>query len=145
MKNQLHISKNIIKRCSDRCYQKPESFNIAKTFYPNFNQSSVLQENDFRKIFPCEDKDTRLKLMTVSFKCYTCYFKGSYISKIVCCCETTLRRKELKVENFWVFRENLVFWYFWLEFKKTYCHFRNQCPRIFQYAKFHEKIKNTYI
>ena len=29
--------------------------------------------------------------------------------------------------------------------KKNCCHFRNQHPQIFQYAKFHAKIKTTYI
>ena len=35
---------------------------------------------------------------------------------------------------------------FCLEFgKKNYCHFRNQYIQVFLYAKFHAKIKNTYI
>ena len=75
--------KNTINRCSDRCYQKPESLNITKTFDPNFNQSSILQQNNLRINFSREDKDPRLRLTTVSFKSYTCYFKGSYNSKTV--------------------------------------------------------------
>ena len=48
-------------------------------------------------------------------------------------------------KNFWVFKENFVFEYFWLEFEQKNCHFRNQYRQIFQYAKFHAKIKTTYI
>ena len=92
--------KNIINRCSDRCYQKPGSFNLTKTFYPNFNQSSILQQNNFRIIFSREDKDPRLRLTTVSFKSYTCNFKGSYNSKTVCCCGNTVRRKGINSKYF---------------------------------------------
>ena len=79
--------KNIIKRCLDRSYQKPGSF--------NFNQFSILQQITSEEFFSREDKDSRLRLATFSFKCYTCSFKGSYSSKTVCCCGTTLRRKGL--------------------------------------------------
>ena len=34
-----------------RCYQKPGNLNIAQTFYSNFNQSSISQQNNFRIIF----------------------------------------------------------------------------------------------
>ena len=49
----------------------------------------------------------------------------------------------IKRKNFWVFKENFAFEYF-LEFEKNYCYFRNQYPQIFQYSKFHAKIKNTF-
>ena len=51
----------------------------------------------------------------------------------------------MSLKNFWVFKENFVFGYFWLEFETNYCHFPNQYPRFFQYAKLHVKLKNTYI
>ena len=58
--------KNIIKRCLDRSYQKPGSF--------NFNQFSILQQITSEEFFSREDKDSRLRLATFSFKCYTCSF-----------------------------------------------------------------------
>ena len=51
----------------------------------------------------------------------------------------------MSLKNFWVFKENFVFVYFWLEFETNYCHFPNQYLRFFRYAKFHVKLKNTYI
>ena len=35
--------KNIMKQCSDRCYQKPGNFNIAKFFYLYFKKSTILR------------------------------------------------------------------------------------------------------
>ena len=42
-------------------------------------------------------------------------------------------------------KENFIFECFRVEFEKNYCHFRSQYPQIFQYAKFHAKLKTTYI
>ena len=50
----------------------------------------------------------------------------------------------LKNKTLLSLKENFVFEYFSLEFEKGYCHFRNQYPQIFNYAKFHAKIKNTF-
>ena len=58
----------------------------------------VLQQhwNNFRRnFFFCEDKGPRIRSTALSFKCYTCYFKGSYSSKTFCCCGTTLPKKGL--------------------------------------------------
>ena len=49
-----------------------------------------------RYFFSSKDKDPWLRLTTLSLKCYTFYFKGSYGSKTVCCCGTTLQKKRLK-------------------------------------------------
>ena len=35
--------------------------------------------------------------------------------------------------------------YFWLEFEKNYCRFRNQYPQIFHYSKFHAKIDYLHL
>ena len=53
----------------------------------------LYDEMNLGKLFSSKDKDPRLKLMTISFKCY---FRGCFSSKTVCCCGTTQRRKGLK-------------------------------------------------
>ena len=98
---QKKFMKNIMKWFSDRCYQKPGNFNITKTFYLNFNLSTILQWNNFRRAFSRRDKDPRLRLTTLSFNCYNFHFKRYYNSKPFCCCVTTLQRKGLNV--FWSF------------------------------------------
>ena len=67
-----------MKRWSDRCYQKPGKFNIAKTFISVLISLLFYHEMTYGEFFSREDKDSRLTLTTFSFKCYTCYFKGSY-------------------------------------------------------------------
>ena len=88
--------KNIMKRFSDRSFQKAENFNIAKLFIPISVSLLFYDEITSGELFSSEDKDPRLRLTTLNFKCYNCYFKGCYSPKTVCCCGTTLQRKGLK-------------------------------------------------
>ena len=143
--------KNIINWCSDRCYQKPGSFNLTKTFYLNFNQSSILQQNNLGIIFPREDKDPILRLTTVSFKSYTCYFKGSYNSKTVCCCGNTVRRKGInsKYLTFWKkYLYNLICFLFfplqkWIFSAPKNCHLDVDFLTFTYLAGFHQlKVNN---
>ena len=47
----------------------------------------------------------------------------------------------LKIKKFLSFKENFVFEYFWLEFEKSCCHFRNQFPQIFSLCEVSCKTK----
>ena len=87
--------KNKIRRCWDRCHQKPGSFNIAKVLILILISLLFCDETTSREFFSHADKDSSFRLITLSFKCYTCYFKGSYSSKTVYCYGATLRRKGL--------------------------------------------------
>ena len=56
------------------------------------------------ELFSHEDKYPRLRLTTLNFNCYNCYFKRCYSSKTVCCYGTTLQRRGLK--------ENKTFYFY---------------------------------
>ena len=111
MNSKKVFMKNIIKQCSDRCYQKPEISTSLKLFILNLISLLLYNKITSGEFFSSEDKDPRLRLRAlgfnprlrlraIGFKCYTCYFKGSYSSKTVCFCGTTLRRKRLRYLSF---------------------------------------------
>ena len=89
--------KNIMNRSSDRCYQKPGNFSITKTFFSSLISLLFYDEIISGVFFSREDKDPRLRLMTLSFKCCSCYFRRCYSSKTVCCFGTTLQKKGLNI------------------------------------------------
>ena len=70
-----------------------EILTLLKNFISILISLLFSDEITSRELFSCEYKDPRLRWMTLSFKCYNCYFKGCYSSKAVCCCGTTLQRK----------------------------------------------------
>ena len=84
----------ILKQFSDKCYQKTIS-TFPKIFISILISLLFCDEITSGEPFSREDKDRRLRLTTLSFKCYNCYFKGCYSSKTVFCCGTTLRREGL--------------------------------------------------